>query len=761
MSALPSLLETVRRDAVEALQSSLNAMCDGADDALFDMSQKAPADEQGLYYDAMRELRLRRQALVSGFVEAVGADFDSVAGVARRAKAEPAAAFSLDSLTLVGEDELDVSVALQAMVVRARDAMLADLEHLRLRFAKVLTREVAAEQLPLHPERICEHFRAGIDALKVPVKARLILFKLFERKVLDELHDVVAAANQSLVSSGVLPDIKSSRPRPRQVAVREGGGGAPASHVDEATATAVLGELLALARGALGGGFGGGGMLPGGGAPLPLAQLQVGQLPVIVNGQAMVDGRLVQSDVPLVAVPRVELTALLTRLQQMQPVAGPGRVIEHGDVIEDAEVIEASRIDVKGELSGLIREEDAPRALNSADDDVINLVSMLFDFILDDAELPSEMKALIGRLQIPLLKVALLDKAFFADEEHPARRLVNALARAGIGWSRESDDGLYARMEQVVYAILNDFADDLSLFSRLGDDFADFVAERERRMSMIEARLRDREEGHARTEEAQRLVRDAVASRIGGRTLPAEVVNVIQEAWQRVLQLTAVRDGADSEAWLQRLKVLEVMVWCAQRYERPDLRERQRGLVPRLLVSLRKGFEATGFDAARGEALLAALNTQLLSLAGGAATRTVRVVAEAPKEAAPVAGEAVQVLRRSDDEVVIAASAPPPPPAAPTDEHWLNLADGLTPGSWVEYHEEDFKVRGKIAAKIKAQGKYVFVNGRGVKIFEKTVPQLAVDLQGGSARLVSDTALFDRALETMISRLRTGTAAGG
>ncbi|MCC6373256.1 MAG: DUF1631 family protein, partial [Moraxellaceae bacterium] len=44
---------------------------------------------------------------------------------------------------------------------------------------------------------------------------------------------------------------------------------------------------------------------------------------------------------------------------------------------------------------------------------VINLVSMLFDFILDDDYLPMAMKALLGRLQIPLLKVAIIDKTFF------------------------------------------------------------------------------------------------------------------------------------------------------------------------------------------------------------------------------------------------------------------------------------------------------------------------------------------------------------
>ena len=54
------------------------------------------------------------------------------------------------------------------------------------------------------------------------------------------------------------------------------------------------------------------------------------------------------------------------------------------------------------------REQDhGPEKVTDTDADVINLVAMLFDFILDDDNLPIPVKALVGRLQIPLLKVAI------------------------------------------------------------------------------------------------------------------------------------------------------------------------------------------------------------------------------------------------------------------------------------------------------------------------------------------------------------------
>ncbi|MCP4186367.1 MAG: DUF1631 domain-containing protein, partial [Gammaproteobacteria bacterium] len=44
--------------------------------------------------------------------------------------------------------------------------------------------------------------------------------------------------------------------------------------------------------------------------------------------------------------------------------------------------------------------------VNTLDNDIIDVVAMLFDFILDDPNLPVTARALIARLQIPMLKVA-------------------------------------------------------------------------------------------------------------------------------------------------------------------------------------------------------------------------------------------------------------------------------------------------------------------------------------------------------------------
>jgi hypothetical protein len=77
---------------------------------------------------------------------------------------------------------------------------------------------------------------------------------------------------------------------------------------------------------------------------------------------------------------------------------------------------------------------DASALTYQRDEDTINFVGALFQYVLDGDSLAEPLKGLIARLQIPVLKMAMLDNSFSANEEHPARKSLSALVSAGIGW---------------------------------------------------------------------------------------------------------------------------------------------------------------------------------------------------------------------------------------------------------------------------------------------------------------------------------------
>jgi hypothetical protein len=109
----------------------------------------------------------------------------------------------------------------------------------------------------------------------------------------------------------------------------------------------------------------------------------------------------------------------------------------------------------------------------------IDIVAMLFDYVFEDDHIPASVKALLGRLQIPTLKVALLDKSFFSSKSHPARRLIDLLAEISIGLDDTDARGgaTLALVENVVDHILENFDTDLKLFESMVARVEKFIEE--------------------------------------------------------------------------------------------------------------------------------------------------------------------------------------------------------------------------------------------------------------------------------------------
>jgi hypothetical protein len=89
------------------------------------------------------------------------------------------------------------------------------------------------------------------------------------------------------------------------------------------------------------------------------------------------------------------------------------------------------------------------------------------------------------------------------------------------------------------------------------------------------------------------------------------------------------------------------------------------------------------------------------------------------------------------------------------DDPHMKQVDELSVGMWVEFAgDEDANTRCKLAAKINAIDKFIFVNRQGVKVVEKTKLGLARELRDGTVSIISDGLLFSRALESVIGNLR-------
>jgi len=616
------------------------------------------------------------------------------------------------------------------------------------------------------PDCLCRAFLGVIEPLDIDVKAKLVLLKLFEKAVVAQLTKVYGLLNNLLIQLNVLPSLARQAPAPKRAA-GAGVGSAPAQE--------------------------------------RMGQERVGQAP---------------SDTQVWNQLRSLLTAETSFQGGSATVSDTGSGASGQDVTapNDAQLLQLlNQVQRQGQgqkAAPVLPEQlTGPRA-SGVDHDVINLVNMLFEFILDDRNLSSTMKALLARLQIPIIKVAIVDKDFFNRSGHPARRLLNELARAALGWQAPENpaarDPLLAHIEQLVQRVLNDFDTDLSIFDELLADFLAFNDKERRRALILERRTLDAESGKAKAEQGREQVDNLLQALTEGKVLPEIVSHILSGPWSNVLFLHGLKDGVDSKPWLSARDVAVDLIWSVTAQASGDNRQRLLALIPELLNRLRSGFESIAFNPFEVNELLRQLEPIHLARLTMKAVSVSEPVLDPEPEPEPVkvnlvsdesdnTAKADEPGERSDprssaSEPVNAQSeamsvspaavgsrieqsaetkAPravvesdgraaltiEPDASAPqleaVTEQSLQKVDSLVPGCWFEVTDtQNNHNRCRLAAVMRSVDKYIFVNRDGMKASECNRHGLAQALETGRFRLLDDGMLFDRALEAVIGDLR-------
>lgn len=764
--ATPAVLDSVRAHTLQRLGELAKGVFDKLETVVWEWAKELPPNEQQPYMDVILIGRKRRMDIEPPFIANMATAFMTLLQTKKTSKREEgeAPSYNLDGLSLVNTEDMDISVAVDAMVSKARVDFALSLSQLEQRFAAVLPQvQVSQRNMPLDPGIIANNFKNVLLPLDFGVQEKILIIKVFQMQFMNlmtGLKPLLDEVNQLFINAGVLPELKGGVP-PSAAANKKSKGDKSAKKQENTTPE----EVFALLKDIVGqGALGGGGA--GSGAPVEGATYHGGQyvggggigaLPASVVGGSVAAVPLVPQQIAPTAVVQTvatpELLTLLSQIQQNQPKAA---------LVEDdsAPSVEEVRSNIRDSLKS---DAKTVETVMQADEDVINLVSMLFDFILDDDDLPTAMKALIGRLQIPLLKVAIIDKTFFNAESHSARRLLNLLAKAGIGWSSKDPkgDALYKKIEDVVFRILNEFIDDLDMFDDLLEEFTEFYEQQQKREEAVDKRTRETEEGKAKADLARAMVQQTLNRRVTGRQLPPVVVRLLQEAWRNVLYLHCLKEGTDSDEWKQAVKVVDVLIWSVSPQPGAEWQARLKDIAPKLINSLKKSLSAVHFDPLTTETLLRELSQVHLELLHGQETRTVAILDAKTASAKPdidkIAATDMVSADTSQAQAIVMPEAEPEADVVstlPEDNENVVKVNRLNVGSWVEFTEEEKQDRHKLVARIRSIDKLIFANRRGIKVGEMSGMRLAVDLHAGKARVVEEGEFIDRALESVIGSLR-------
>ena len=707
-------LRAVRELAASKLEHHIGRMMEKIDDALFGRAEIAESNMiQTQYFDAMRELRIIRKDIEEDFINGFTRRFNQ--GIPRQTSSD--ANFNLNSdddscgLSLIDKKDMEEDLAITNMVIKIRSASKQTLFLLDKRVGFLINDpDLENWQNPLGPEAICDAFHDAARRIETGLEIRLVVFKLFDQHVICHLSELYKEINAKLVAMGVLPEIKTSvrkNPNPATGPQSNAAGTAPPD-----------------------------GEVPQGSEFTGYAPAQPAG-----GGTAAASGYHGAGAGPIGA---------LTMLQHGGIPAGGSSTGDEAFAVDPADV-NSGQVNI---LHGL-RNSSLAQSLGKGGDMTIDIVAMLFDYILDDKNIQDGMRALIGRLQIPLLKVALLDNEFFTRKNHPARRLLNRLATTAVDWDEErgNKDPLYLKIQSIVQTILNDFEDDISLFGTLLDELESFLGKEEDQARVRAERSAKIMEGKERLDVAKSTTLEEIEPRLNDEQNLDFIRDFVTTHWKNLLFITCARQGKDSPAWKQTIATMDDLIWSVKpKYTRED-RHKLVTMQSSLLTHLREGMERLSIPPAERDEFIARLvHAHGRTAVNEAETKQEAVEATQDKSATSSVSMIQKAVASSTAQPEPEKESPKPVTNAPEpDDSYSAKVRQLTTGTWMEFCGSDGKSqRAKLSWISPITNTYLFTDRKGLKVGNYGLDELALLLSSARARVLDTAPLMDRAVSTVL-----------
>jgi len=735
-----ALGQSCRKLVMNRLAEHLASVFGRVDDTLFECAEKAENNQvQTLFFDNMREIRKQRPQIERSYHRKVSQNFaDFLDG---KLKPLPLATeVDAEQLALVQNEEYEESLQVTNMVSRVKSRCAQDLFALEQRLALLNSgQKLGEDSNPFGPQMIALAFREALAPCPFPLQIKIILYTLFDQHVMQGLDEVYAALNQRLVDEGILPNLKYSAPRNANVS-RPGDSSEkptppPAQHPaptqEPAAAASVPRQDRAAAADLDGPPPSDPGTLLG-----SLAELLGEHRQRDVHAPLLGGTRSIASYAPAGATRTYSAAELLDALNRMQRQSAD----DLAQRLHSPQPVETLKADLQQQLE---THSTAPgqQKLSDQETDVIDLVGMLFDFILDDDNLPDNCKTVLSHLHTPYLKVALQDKALFTQPHHPARDLLNAMAQAGVLYGGDGDErGLLAKMQWVVERVINDFAGDLHLFEGLLEEFNEFVATVRHKVELRERRAVEAAKGRDKLLGARQQAVEVIAACLNQRDLPTIIHNFLELTWTDVLVFVLLRHGEHSDDWQRASEVAEQLAWSATPLDEPDAQRLQELSLP-MLEELRLGLQLLGGYHEDG---IRRLLQDLVACQNA-------VQAKQPQLAAtlnPTLLES-QLGAMLGEDAALAAPAPRLSSLSPQAQALAQELGQVEFGTWFEFVTAEQTRRLKLSWFSPTTRNYMFVDHSGQRVAVKPLAQLASEMAQGTARIVApdrSVPLMDRAL---------------
>ncbi|MFZ3221450.1 MAG: DUF1631 family protein [Rhodoferax sp.] len=392
-----------------------------------------------------------------------------------------------------------------------------------------------------------------------------------------------------------------------------------------------------------------------------------------------------------------------------------------------------------------MRDRDEVRRAPELDRGTVDALAEVFDFVFADQAIPMQMKVIIGRLQIPVLKAAMIDRDFFLSDEHPARRLVDTLAGASVAWAPEKGeaDPLYVRIESTVQRVLTEFEDNLTLFADLLREFTEFLFESEQQAQARVEPVAQQEHRGESWDDALAQVDELIHGRIQALSVDQPLVPFLlpflTTQWRQVLALALVDAHPQMPNYAQALATMERLIWSTQPKTTSEQRRELVAVLPEMVHQLNAGLDAIEWNGKPR-----ATFTRRLITTHTLAIRLTQAPALDSGLGELEAREGQAALQQLDERRAARQFA--------LEDTFDAQAQSFTRGLWFDVTLDDgVHVRSRLSWISPMRTRLLFTNREGFDAFVRSEREVAAMLRLGRLRVLDQEPIVARALDQIMA----------
>jgi len=414
-----------------------------------------------------------------------------------------------------------------------------------------------------------------------------------------------------------------------------------------------------------------------------------------------------------------EIIQALSSVQNLPQFVQTDNLSFDGEAIKQAVLAEIAR-----KSGGAVT-----KRINTIAEKTIDFIELIFDAIIDDDDISDTIKALLLRLQIPIIKASMSDQEFFIYDDHPARVLLDSIAEAGVGVTEHTDD-IYIQLDKIVSNILADYELSTETFQQALDKLNAFIEEQE-----TITRVREEEEQQQLLRKhARATVLKSLRASTTGKTLPEAVHPLILKRWPTLMFNHFLSNGKENNEWINLVFTLRHIVEIVQ----PVITVEQLARI--------KAEKDALFDVTRQYLNNSSSSKKDVQNVMDAFITTVHEHIDDANFDQDEVSKAEQTAEPIDDKEEIIDQEKVDRPEIPAN---------VMPGMWFQlYMGENEPVRRcKLSVIIVEDAKLMFVNHKGELLKEKTFDEFNEEVASNKTKMIMSHSAFDHAFKSVINRL--------